>query len=667
MVQSIKRYAPRISELAAQKLLKAQRKESQMHKRNLLLLTILVVAACASTPSGQTANLTSTAAETAKIACPAVSDVQKLLAHHAHAFGSKDNVALALPRSFTGETVAQGKKGALELALDRKGRFSHTTVVDGMQSASGVDAKGPWFLGYAGVPVRLRSDEAVEVAFAAWMLRRDYLDSFDPRRDSATCHVGAHGPQISVHYNLPAVGNPDLVFSLADAALLSVTHLDIHGHKTALSFREWSAADPNSVRWPMVTHRKEFSGSESLITLTRIVPGVLCPSRPSEDCLAPPRSKLAFSWPKETPVRVPVSFFMNEVFLHARVGDRSFLGLVDSGATVNVIDTGSPLASAFHPAAAMDSKTPDMQNQFPLGEIRGAFELGDLVVQHVPVAALPIPSFDEFGERRPEMLIGYPIFLGTAVRIDYARREFLLSKDARTLHSQSAIAIPLKFLGQNVVAEARIDGIAGWFVLDTGDSETLDLFSDWAEAHGFPGSRPTYIFRQLSEVGSSQTDEKRMRPAAFEFGPILLNEPLVAIDSVRSPSDSIAGQIGNRVFAHCAAIVFDIENRTLWLEPPCNRDVPEDLAGWILERKDSTAYPDHPWVVRFVISGGSADLASVKAGDRILQLGGKSAILDISTFESVTKQSPGTKVPAVIVRGDVRKEVTLRLVRLPSY
>jgi hypothetical protein len=137
-----------------------------------------------------------------------------------------------------------------------------------------------------------------------------------------------------------------------------------------------------------------------------------------------------------------------------------------------------------------------------------------------------------------------------------------------------------------------------------------------------------------------------MRPATFEFGPIRLTEPLVAIDSVRSPSDRIAGQVGNGVFAHCAAVVFDIENRTLWLEPPCDRDLPEDLSGWVLERKDSAAYPDRPWVARFVIPGGSADLAGVKAGDRILQLGGRAAILELSTFESVTRQAPGTRCAA---------------------
>jgi hypothetical protein len=326
---------------------------------------------------------------------------------------------------------------------------------------------------------------------------------------------------------------------------------------------------------------------------------------------------------------------------------------------------GSPLARVFHPASDSENSTPEQRTQLSLGEMSEAVELGELVVKHFPAAAVPMPSFDEFGRRRPEILFGHPIFLGTPVRIDYARQEVLLSQDVSSLHSKNAIAIPLKVLGQIVVAEGKIDGVSGWFVLDSGDSESLDLFQDWAAEHGFPGSRQAYSFRQQSELGDRQADEKRMRPATFEFGPIRLNEPLVAIDSVRSPSTRIAGQVGNGVFAHCAAVVFDVPNRSLWIEPPCDRNLPEDLSGWVLQRQDSPTNPDSPWVVRFVHPGGSAELAGVKVGDRILRIGGKAAILERSNFESVTTQAPGTKVPVVILRGNDKKAATLRLVRLP--
>jgi hypothetical protein len=594
---------------------------------------------------------------TAATACPEVVDVRALLARHAAAFGTSEAVARALPRSYAGEVVARGRRGTAELVLDRGGRFSRTTVLGGSLVASGVDAEGPWRLPQAGVLLRLQGDEAVDPAMEAWLGGRAYLDTFDPGRDAATCTQSADGPAVSVHYHLPAIGSPELTFDLIGAALLSATHLDGGGNRTVLRLGGWSEADPDGVRWPST----EASGDASVVTWTRSVAGVECPARPSEDCLAPPRSRLDFSWPGVTPVRVPAAFFLDEILLHTRIGGRAVWALVDSGATVHVVDTGSPLVRAFHPATA---GAPAPQGPLTFGEISEPVELGDLVVRHFPAAAVPLPSFDEFGARRPELLIGHPLFLGTAVRIDYARQEVLLASDAAALHSSHALAVPLRVMGEVVVAEGRIDGIAGWFVLDSGDTEALDLFQDWAEAHGFPGPRPTYRFRQRAEVGGATSDERRMRPATFELGPIRLDRPLVALDTVRSPSSRIAGQVGNGVLARCAAVVFDVAHRTLWLEPPCDRALVEDLAGWTLQRVDSPSYPDRPWVVAFVIPGGSADRAGVKAGDRLLAVGDQAAVLERSTFEPVTRQAPGTALPLVVIRGGARRESTLRLVRL---
>ena len=39
---------------------------------------------------------------------------------------------------------------------------------------------------------------------------------------------------------------------------------------------------------------------------------------------------------------------------------------------------------------------------------------------------------------------------------------------------------------------------------------------------------------------------------------------------------ALPGRSDDGVFARCAAVVFDVPNRTLWLEPPCDRDLKED-------------------------------------------------------------------------------------------
>jgi hypothetical protein len=634
-----------------------------MPVRRLPLLAVLTASACAAPPAGHAVPAAPEAEKAARAGCPGVLDVEGLLARHAGSFGAREAVARARPRSFSGEVVTLGSKGSAELVLGLEGRFSRTTEVGGMRTGSGVDAAGPWSLPYAGVPLRLRPDEAVEVAFGAWLEGRDYLTTFDRGRDTAVCTVRAAGPQVAVRYGLPAVGSPELTFRLADAALLSATHLDVHGHETVLVFHGWSDAEPGGVRWPLAVHSRDASGGETDVRWTASRPGAVCPSRPSEDCLAPPRSRLDVSWPAAAAVRAPAAFFMDEVLLQAKVGDHAFWALVDSGATLHFVDAGSQLAGAFQARVVAAPPATGGGGLPPLGELPGPVALGGLLVRGAPAAAIPLPSFDEFGARRPEALLGHPLFLGAAVRIDYAHQELLLAKDARALHAASALAIPLKVIGESLVVEARLDGEAGWFELDSASPEALDLYRGWATAHGFPGPRPTFTLRP-PEVGSREGAGQRMRPATFELGPIHLAAPLVPIVSDRGLSDRIAGQVGNGVLGRCAAVVFDVEHRTLWLEPPCDRDVPEDLAGWGLARRDDPGHPDRPWVVEFVTPAGAADLAGVKAGDRLLQLGDRAAVLERSTFEAVTRQPPGTRIPAVLERGGERRDVTLTLARM---
>ena len=90
-------------------------------------------------------------------------------------------------------------------------------------------------------------------------------------------------------------------------------------------------------------------------------------------------------------MRVPAAFFMNEVLLRAKVGGRSCWGLVDSGATLQVVDAGSPLMSAFQRKVAAGHSEAEQDSLIVPGEIPGPVALGDLVVRSFPAAAVPLP------------------------------------------------------------------------------------------------------------------------------------------------------------------------------------------------------------------------------------------------------------------------------------
>lgn len=616
---------------------------------------------CASAPARPVA---SPGATPPPAACPALLDARALLERHARAFGSREAVEASLPRSFAGEIVLEGKRGTLELVLERGGRYSSVNVIDGMPQGDGVDEAGPWALEYSGVPMRLRGDEAVDNAFDSWMNRRDYLDAFEPARDSSSCSVEAGAARVALRYRRADLGEPELVFDLADASLVRARAWSAAGTRVTRTYGAWAEPSPRGVRWPSQFRDEDVAGNAAVITLATDVPGLVCPSRPSEPCLAPPRAAVSFSWPGPSPVHVPMKFYQRQISLQTKIGGREFWALLDSGANLTALDVTTPLGRQFRPSLSLNGSGAGQLLTAGLGEMRDAVALGTLSADRLPVIAVPIPELENFGDRRPEIILGFSYFLAATIRIDYARGEVVLAQNGVALQSEKAVPVPMKLLGSFLAVEATLDGVPGLFELDTGGGVSLALYRHWAEPRGFPGPRPSLTYRARVGAGAGESDQTKMRPSTMAFGPVRIEKPLISMAATPFQSNKIAGILGNVALARCAAVVVDVPRRTLWLEPPCDRDAPENLAGWLLEKRLSAERRERPWVVKLVLPGSPADLAGVKPGDRLLEVGARPAVLDRAAFEPETEKPPGTAVPVTLERGGEERVTVLRLRRI---
>jgi hypothetical protein len=72
------------------------------------------------------------------------------------------------------------------------------------------------------------------------------------------------------------------------------------------------------------------------------------------------------------------------------------------------------------------------------------------------------------------------------------------------------------------------------------------------------------------------------------------------------------GEKGPVARSRCAAVVFDVARRTLWLEPPCDRPSPEPNAGWVVALSPEPAHADRPWLLSTVFADGAAALAGLR-------------------------------------------------------
>jgi hypothetical protein len=596
--------------------------------------------------------------------CPATIDAKEILARNARAFGSAEAIARVPLRELPGATETEGQAGKTSVILSAS-TFRTTSQLGGVVDGRGIDRESGWELaGGSGIVERLRgAEEEVDVRFDDWFWRRKWLAGGETK---ATCtNDGLSGAHVDLVFARPEIGSPVLSFDVDTAALVEATHTQCDGRNDRVSFDAWSDADATGVHWPSKTISHSALGGSTTTIYERARPNASCVKRNDQgelslregpECAEIPESPSRVRWPASGRVKLPLAFVRRSLLVRAKASGRELDALLDSGASIMVIDSTTPAASLFKPAAEITGSSSTQAVKAGIGEL-STIGLGELVLGNAPTAAIPIPALDALGKRRPELILGYTLFAAGVVRIDYARSEVVLAKPGTALASPNARSVPVRIAEGKLLAQASIEGQTAWFEVDTGNSGAIDPYRKWSEAHGIPGNRP--VTKALGRFGAGQahTTAHFYRLRSATLGPIDFSGGLVH-DADPSDTGMVAGLVGNALFARCDAIVIDHDARKLYFEGACNRSVPENKIMWRFLKKDDK------WEVDLVVPGSSIDAAGIKEGDVVLEVGGRPIGDDPTALEPLETQADGTKVPVVLERAGTKRRVVVELKRL---
>jgi len=283
----------------------------------------------------------------------------------------------------------------------------------------------------------------------------------------------------------------------------------------------------------------------------------------------------------------------------------------------------------------------------------------ELLNQQFLIIPLP-PIFSDRGNQEPIAgLVGYEVLRRFQVTVDYQHRQLTLSTVSQPPKGER---LPLFFNTRTPFAKALVDGVEGYFGIDTGDDGALTLFKSFYEAHKFPVAVPWVKSVEAGAGGENSTVLTRV--ASLSLGHFTLSHPLTELNFVNSgafASKLAAGNIGSKVF-HNFVMTFDYEHRALYLQksPDFGHEMPYNRSGIQLDLNDARAI-----VVKAVNSGSPADLAEVKPGDQLLAVNhndvhGK----DLSDVEDQFTQAAGTHLDVEILRDGVRKTTGITLKEL---
>jgi len=363
---------------------------------------------------------------------------------------------------------------------------------------------------------------------------------------------------------------------------------------------------------------------------------------------------------------VPITLTGGMIIVDVSVnGEKPLPFVLDSGAS-NLLTPEA--AGGLHVAMEGDLSGNGVgNNQVTVHLARIArFQVGqaELSGQQFVVVPLP-PVLTNRGRHEPIAgLIGYEVLRRFVVRVDYHNRRLTLTLPSAPQPSPSAERLDLHFNGRECYVAAAVDGIPGYFGVDTGDNGALTLFEAFYRAHNFPIQLPGMKGFQGGVGGEASTLLTRV--GTFSLGSFTLIRPLTELHFSSSgmfASTLLGGNIGAVVFRNFT-MTFDYEHRAICLEksPDFGFSMPYNRTGVHLDLSDAGSI-----VVKAVTEGSPAYLAGVRAGDQLIAINGQMvAGQAFADEEDRLAQAAGTSMQLAVLRNGREEHFRLTLwERLP--
>ena len=339
------------------------------------------------------------------------------------------------------------------------------------------------------------------------------------------------------------------------------------------------------------------------------MPGV----RPS-DWTLPPSGK----------VTVPFQLLNNHVILNAKVnGKGPFPFLLDSGGhDIVTPETLSALGLTSKGEAASggagEAKATNGYSRVDSLDVGGAVLTGQTVVT-LDFSPLAVEGIELGG------MLGLEFIERFIVRIDYGRRTITImdpKKFGALEHRASGTAVPFVFYEHMPQVRGTFDGRPALFNIDTGSRSDVTMTRPFIERQNLREAYPNGISATEGWGVGGPSKAYLVRAGAMMLGTVKVPGPIAGLSTAKKGSFSDGmydGNVGSGALKRFV-VTFDYPERTMFLKPASRLDPDTgefDRSGmWINLATDGLKIVD-------IANGGPADLAGLKIGDVITNIGGQ--------------------------------------------
>ncbi len=241
-----------------------------------------------------------------------------------------------------------------------------------------------------------------------------------------------------------------------------------------------------------------------------------------------------------------------------------------------------------------------------------------LAKQNFIVTSLPYTFAHPRKGVSPEGLIGFEILANFRVAFRYADGRIDVAPFDSAAPS-GGTTLPFKSDGEHAYVLASVDGVSGYFLLDTGNGGGVDLNKPFVEEHHLFANGG---LRYKSPGGVGGALELTVATAkTLDLAGLTFTDVPVAIPQVKSgffATRGVAGNFGAGILSRFT-VVFDFKAQTVTFIPNANATakLPSDRSGLSLDQSGPSAFE-----VLDVVPGSPAAVAGIATGDRITAIDG---------------------------------------------
>ncbi|HVI06091.1 MAG TPA: aspartyl protease family protein [Sphingomicrobium sp.] len=331
--------------------------------------------------------------------------------------------------------------------------------------------------------------------------------------------------------------------------------------------------------------------------------------------------------PPSGTVTVPFQLLNNHVILDAKVnGKGPFPFLLDSGghdivtpATLSALRLSSRGESAS--GGAGEGKATNGYTRVDSIDVGGAVLTGQTVVT-LDFSPLAVEGIQLGG------MLGLEFIERFIVRIDYGRRTITIMdprKFGTAERRSSGTAVPFVFYEHMPQVSGTFDGRRARFNIDTGSRSDVTMTRPFVEDQNLREAYPNGISATEGWGVGGPSKAYLVRAGSLTLGTVRVPGPIAGLSSARKGafSDSMYdGNVGSGALKRFV-VTLDYPDRTIFLKPNSRLDPDTgqfDRSGmWINLASEGLKVMD-------VAKGGPADLAGLKIGDLITNIGGQPVV-----------------------------------------